>query len=134
MGIHILCKNLADYVGFFLYPSQAEIKALKLEGESLGIDAKEMKHGCVQITDMDDVFNGVVSQLVGIPVGDATLNASSRHPDGEALDVVIPAVSLGHGSTAELAAPDDESILEHSTLLQILHKGRRRLVHPLGYS
>ena len=33
---------------------------------------------------------------------------------------------------SELAAEDDDSVLEHATLFEVLDKGRRRLVRTVG--
>ena len=57
---------------------------------------------------------------------------------GKRLSVVVPPVllavgiSLGIGRAAELAAPDDEGIVEQAALLEILHERRGRLIHILA--
>ena len=79
---------------------------------------------------MDDVLDGVVAELVGRAVGDAALDAAAGQPHREALDVVVAAVALGHRRAAELAAPDDERVVEHAALLQVLDQRRRRPGRP----
>ena len=82
----------------------------------------------VQVVDVDDVLHGGVAEFVGGAVGDAALDAAAGHPDREALDVVVAAVALGHRGAAELAAPDDEGVVEHPALLQVLDQRRGALV------
>ena len=50
---------------FTRYIRQAEIAALGFDGESLVIDAEQMQQGRVKIVDGDDVFNRVVTEVVG---------------------------------------------------------------------
>ena len=50
----------------------------------------------------------------------------------KALDVVIAAVALGHRRAAELAAPDDQRVVEHAALLQISDQRRSRLIDFAG--
>lgn len=50
---------------FTRYIRQAEIAALGFDGESLVIDAEQVQQGRVKIVDGDDVFNRVVTEVVG---------------------------------------------------------------------
>ena len=51
------------------------------------------------------------------------LDPAAGHPDREALDVVVAAGPLGHRRPAELAAPDDQGLVEHAALLEVLDQG-----------
>ena len=46
-------------------------------------------------------------------------HAAAGQPHREALDVVVAAVALRHRRAAELAAPDDQRVVEHAALLQV---------------
>jgi len=46
-------------------------------------------------------------------VPEAGLDAAAGEPDGEAFDVKVPSIALGHGCSAELTTPD----------YQVLHLG-----------
>src|SRR5437763_1842136 len=70
--------------------------------------------------------------LVGGAVGEAALAPAAAEPDGEALDVVVAAVTLRHRRPPELPPPDDEGIVEHPALGQVLHQGGGGLVHLAG--
>ena len=101
---------------------QAHIKPLERDAEALVIDPLQIEHCGVKVADVDHVVDRMVTQLIGGTVGDATGNAAPSHPHREALDVVIPSratFALEHRRAAELAAPDDESVVKHAALFQI---------------
>ena len=85
-----------------------------------------MKHGRMKIANVNDVLLCMIPKLVSLPVTDSTLDATSRHPHGKALDVVIPAgpaLALEHGGTTELATPDDQGVFEQTALFEIGQEG-----------
>src|SRR5438132_8932277 len=82
-----LVYNTALHVG------ETEVPALELVRQALVVDAEEVEHGSVQVMHLDDIFDGVVAQLIGAAVRDAALDAAAGQPDGEALDVVVAAVA-----------------------------------------
>ena len=68
-------------------------------------------------------LHDVVAVVVGLAVGDAGFDPATGHPDGEAARVVVaPVVFIGElalavGGASELAAPDDEGLVEHAPAL-----------------
>src|SRR6476661_9408869 len=85
--------------------------------------------------DGEDILDGVIAELVGVAVADAAFDSAARHPDGEALLMMIAAVALGHRRPAELTAPDDERLVEHAPALQIgeqCHAGLIDFLRDLG--
>ena len=78
----------------------------------------------MEVVDVDRVLDGLEAELVGGAVDVAALDAAAGQPHGEAVVVVVAAVHLagvgaGRGQldgrrAAELAAPDDERVLEHA--------------------
>ena len=101
------------------------------------IEAEQVKHGGMQVADLDGIFHDFISHLVGLAVSNPCLNAASCHPNRERAGVMIPAHVLHcltiaifpHGRPAEFSAPDDERILKHPTLFEISKQGRSRLIH-----
>ena len=75
------------------------------------------------------VLDREVAELVGRAVRDPAPDPAAREEQREALDVVVAAVALRHRRAAELAAPDDERLVEQAALLQVQDQCRRRLVH-----
>src|SRR5439155_14390102 len=79
-----------------------------------------------------------VAELVGCAEGDAGLDAAARQPDGEAVRVMVAAEELRaaarlvHRGAAELAAPDDQSVLEHPARLQVAEQRGDRPVDLLA--
>ena len=68
----------------------------------------------------------VVAEIVGLAVDDAALDSSSGHPLGVAAWMVVAAVvfirqsALAVNRAAELPTPDDQGVVEHTTLLEVL--------------
>ena len=63
------------------------------------------------------------------------LDAAAGHPHGEAVGVVVAAVAfLRHRRAAELAAPDDQGLVEQAAALQVLEQAGDRLVHRAAES
>ena len=84
---------------------------------------------------MDGGFRWVVGEVVGLAEGEAALHAAAGHPDGEDVGVMVSAerflvvdVALAERSAAELAAPDDQRVVEQAALLQVFDQRGARLV------
>ena len=105
----------------------------KRNGQPLVVDAEQVQHRRVQVVDLDLVLDGVVAVLVGRAVDRAALDAAAGQPDGEAERVVVAAVgALGERRPAELAAPDDQRLVEQAAGLQVLQQAGDRLVDGAG--
>ena len=82
------------------------------------VDPHAVQDGGLEVVDVHRLFHRVVTQVVGGSDGDPGLDAPTRHPDGVGLHMVVPAVvspghvSLVHGRSPELPAPDHQGILE----------------------
>ena len=69
------------------------------------------------------LFDGGGAEFVGRADADAALDAAAGHPHGEAVGVVVAAGAFGvfgRRLAAELAAPDDERLVEQAALLEVL--------------
>ncbi len=72
----------------------------------------------------------VVTEIVRFPVRNPRLHASAGHPHREASRMMIATViilrqaTLAIHGTAEFSAPDDERVVKHAALLQILNERR----------
>lgn len=86
------------------------------------VNSKEMQHGGMQIVDADDVIDAVVTEFIGRAVNGAAFDSTPCHPDAERIDMVISSGALCHGRSAELAAPNDERILQQSEAFKIFHE------------
>jgi hypothetical protein len=73
----------------------------------------------------------VEAEFVGFAHDCAGLHAAAGEPHGEGVDVVVAPGGVAvftHRGAAELAAPDDERVLEQAARFEILHEGGLALV------
>lgn len=114
------------------------VKALEGEGELVVVEAELVEDGGVEVADADFVFDDVVGIIVCFSVGDSAFDPTAGHPGREALGVVVAAVevffkgSLPVGGAAEFASEDDEGVLEHSALFEVLDEAGARLIDVVG--
>src|SRR5262249_42960809 len=98
-------------------------------GQFLVVETEQVQDGGMPVVDVYFAVDRFVAVVVGASVGEAAFDPTAGQPHGEALVVVVAAIgSLGIGSTAELAAPDDQRFLEEPARLQVLQEARNRLV------
>src|SRR5438105_11602042 len=72
---------------------------------------------------MDSVSGGVEPEFIGFADGSAGLDAAAGEPHAEAIRMMVaPIVAspLHHRGAAKFAAPDDEGVLQHAALLEVL--------------
>ena len=104
---------------------QAVVAALVAEGEAFVVDAELVQEGRVEVVDGDLVADDRVAEVVGFAVDQAGLEAAAGDQGGEAVGVVVAAVGirdlavLAEGGAAELAAPDDDRVVEQAALLEV---------------
>ena len=108
------------------------IESLELGGEAEMIDAEEMEERGLQVMHMDRVFHRAVPEFVGGTVGHAAPDSAAGEEKREPEDMMVPAGPLSHGGAPELAAPDDEGVLEEAGLFEILEESCSGLVGFLG--
>jgi hypothetical protein len=96
--------------------------ALKAEGQFRVVDAQAVQQRGVQVVDVDGILGDVVAVVVRAAVCLASFDAASGQPQAEATRVMIPTVvifcetSLAVHSAAEFSSPDDQRVVEKSSL------------------
>ena len=123
---------------------EAIVAPLVAIGQSLMVHSKEVETGGMKIVDMDLIFDHAEAELVGGAISESVFHAAAGHPDGEAFLVMIAAggrlragariVFLDHWRPAEFAAPDDEGVVEQTSLLEIGEQTGAGLVGAQGLS
>src|SRR5262249_41704082 len=114
--------------------SEAELPALEEIRQLLVIDPQEIQDGCLQVVNVDSAFHDIKTIIVRTSMHVARLDAAAAHPKTENAAVMIAAVvirlgrSLGIWRAAELASPDHQGVVQHSTLLQVEDECRGWLV------
>ena len=105
------------------------------EAETFVVDAQTVEHRGVEVADVHRVLGDVVGEVIGLAVGCSPFNAATCQPHAEAAAMVVtPAAerSLAVCSTAKLAPPDHQGVIEHAALLKIGHQSGRGLVGVLA--
>src|SRR5262249_21340921 len=104
---------------------QLLLQTLELESESFVIHAQQPQHGGVEIPHMHRIFDYVVAKLVGLSMDISGFGPAARHPLGKAARVMVSTIivlgktALTINRSTELAAPDDERVLQHTTAFEI---------------
>src|SRR5690606_16703762 len=95
------------------------------------VQAEQVENGRVVVVVVDDVFNGVMAELVGGAVGSAGLESASGDPGAEAVGVMVAAdvlFVLDDREASHFAPPVDDGGLQQAALLQIFDQGGGGLV------
>ena len=125
---------LADRLGP-LDADQLLVQAAVEVVEPVGVEAELVQDRSMEVLDVEAVLDGGAAELVGPADARASLDAAAGHPHGEAERVVVAAGSLlefGGRLAAELAAPDDQRLVEQAAALQVLDQAGDRLVGVAG--
>jgi hypothetical protein len=88
-------------------------------GQALVIEAEQVQNRGVQVVDVHGVFNGLIAQFVGLPIGDAQLHSATGQPDAESLVVISPIGVLPVGRATKLASPDHQRIIQQAQRSQV---------------
>ena len=113
---------------------EAEVAALVTVGQAGVFDAHQVENRRVEVVYMHAILDDIVTEVVGLAVGRALVDAGAGHQYREAARMVVAAVvglrerALRVGCAAEFAAPDDERIVEQAALLKVGKQAGRGLV------
>ena len=88
----------------------------------------------MEVIDRRDLFDGFVSKFVGSTVAQGGLDSRTGEPSGKSRRVVIAAVgsSLECRHAAEFGAPDDQGLLEESSLLEVTQESGGGLIEDFS--
>ena len=76
---------------FTMNVGQAIVASLKAIRQPLMVDSQQMQQRGLQIMNVDTVFDGVVTQIIGLADRHAPLHASAGYPHGEGFFVMVAA-------------------------------------------
>lgn len=115
---------------------EAAVDSVMTEGELGVVNPQQMQEGGVDVVDLRGVFTiqGFVSPQIAFPVGDAAFDPAATEPVGENVGVVVAALEsvLRRGHASKFGCPEDEGVLEHSPLFEVLNEGGGAEGHPHG--
>ena len=124
-------QNLVDHLPS--YVSETEVAPIEEIGEAFVVDTEEVQDGGMEVVDVDSVFHSFVAEFVTCSVVGTSLDASSGHPHGEGVGIMVSTLTaLRVGGAPEFPSPDHEGILEHSPGLEVGKKGADWLVDALS--
>src|SRR5687768_13597037 len=132
-----LPENPFDNVRF-LDSGQLHVESLITMRKTLVIDPELMKNGRLKVPDVNWIFDYIVREVVGFSVDNSTLHSAARHPNCEAPRMVVAAVvfrcqpPLRVNRPPELAAPDQQRVVQHAALFEVLHEAVTRAIDVLA--
>jgi hypothetical protein len=101
---------------------QASIQPLEFNSHTLVLDTQQVQHGRMEIVNADRVLLGCIAKLVRRAVRDTTLDTASGEQIRESANVMVaPIAALRHRRAPELATPNNQRIVQHPTLFQVLN-------------
>ena len=133
-----------------MYVRQTEIPPLITIGQLRMVYSEQMKNCCIEIMNvhgsgspfilirLDHVailVCQVVPILIRLTISNPGLDSSSGHPSRKGSGVMIAAIiflgklALTISGPTKLASPNDQSVLQHTPLLEILDEGGAPLIH-----
>ena len=112
---------------------------LKAVRELFVIDAHEVQDRCLQVVDMNRIFDRVHGELVTFSITNPGLHAAAGHPHGKGVRMMVspPAlpildITLNKRSAAEFSTPNHQRILQQSAFFKICNEGRTWLICVLA--
>ena len=105
---------------------EPEIAALEAVGQFGVIETEQVEDGGLKVMDVDAVLDWVEPEFVGFAEGDAGADPAAGKPHGVSINVMVAAhivaadvPDFAHRRATELAAPDDERVIEQAAPFQI---------------
>src|SRR5262249_32749911 len=98
------------------------------------IQTKEMKDGGMEVMDRDAVGNGVQTELVRSAEGLAAFYAAACHPHRVTVGIVVSTfATLRHRRAAKLARPDNQGVVQKTSLFQVFQQSRDGSIHASAH-
>src|SRR3954454_3178691 len=113
-----------------MHIGQPALYAVVVERQPRVIEPEQVQDGGMEIVHRDGLLGRLVTDVIGSAVANPLLQPGPRQPAGEAKVVMIAAARADpfrERCPAELRRPEDERVVEHAALLEILEETRTRL-------
>ena len=118
-----------EYATLIGGPNESIVESLKGKRESMRVKTNLMQDRRLEITNIDRVLRNVISDFIGLAIGQTRLDTAARHPHGigvgmmistnESLSQIRAHIVLHHGCSTKFTAPDNQSGVQQSTALKI---------------
>ena len=83
----------------------------------------------VDVVNVKPVFDGVKTEVVGIPDDDARPNTSAGHPHGESVRIMVATIPFSDIGVPPIHRPDHQRLVKRSPALEILEEASDGLIH-----
>ena len=115
---------------------QFAIESVVVPGKLVEIEAQQVQHGGVELPDIGDALDTPPTEFISRPETRPPLHSSPHQPHSEGIGIVIPSGGIGlmRGHATKLCGPEDQSVFQETSLLEISQEGRRRLIENDGMS
>ena len=92
-----------------------------IPSELFVVEAKDVEDSGVEVPHRRRIDGGASAEFVGGPIAGRTFDASSHHPEGEAVWIVIAAggTLLAGGHAPKLAGPENQRVVEQAALFKV---------------
>ena len=97
------------------HSDQSLVQACIEVGQIVGWKTHQAQDRGMQMFDMEPIADSLASQLIGLAHTDPTLNATSGHPHGKTVGIVITPRAFGVFSgrlTTKFPSPDNECFIQ----------------------
>jgi hypothetical protein len=106
--------NVSMYIG------QPVLPALITESQLGMIDATKVKNSRLHIMNMNRIFDGVPTEIIGSAIHATRFDTAPRHPPAKRFAKMITTlgvrrITLAKRRTAKLSAPNYQGIIKHAT-------------------
>src|SRR5262249_47255188 len=125
-----------------IHVSKAEIPAGIAIGKLCVVESQELEERRMEVVNVDFVDGRLESEIVRGAMDISASASAPGQPHAEVVMVVVSTILLSRvrarsgqfygRSPAELSAPYDKRVFQHSSLFQVLEQGSDRLVHFTG--
>ena len=99
------------------------------------VQAEEVQQCCVKVVDVDRGLNRRPAELVGLSDNLSRFDSTASHPQAEGVSKMVSTrllavsfVRIGDGCAAELSRANNQSLVEQTSLFQIIHQSGGRLI------
>ena len=106
-----------------MHVGQSHLPTAVVDGQGFVLHPEQVHHGGVQVVDLERIFNRVVAKIIRRALDRPWFGSAARHPDGEAMWVVIASVvALGKRGASKLSGKDHQGLVQQPPDFQIFQQ------------
>src|SRR4029077_10975105 len=129
------CQNALHGGRRRLGADQFLVQALETVSQAILVNTHLVQDCRVEIPDMHRVTDNIIAEIVRLAIDDPAFDAATGHPHRVAARVMVPAIvvaaqfALAIDGAAKFTAPDDQGVVEQTTLFEVEDEALAGLVH-----